>query len=1228
MVQLLEKELILNELEVTNRLTALYLHFESSGDVDNANKLKQLIDKTSQKEFMVGFCGHFSAGKSTMMNKLMGKEVLPSSPIPTSANLVKIKKGRNYARVFYKQGQPVEFPAPYDYEVVKNFAKDGNSVEAIEISDEDVSLPEDVAIMDTPGIDSTDEAHRISTESALHLADIILYVMDYNHVQSEENFTFTKTLKDREKPVYLVVNMIDKHNEDELSFQAYRDSVISAFNGWGVKVDGIFFTTLKDLGNPHNEYEKLEQFLTQQMLDKEQLLLKSVLIATKPLIDDHLAFLEKQNETQRLELEKELEHLPETDRKIVIDKVISLEERHSSLISKKAIFFDKFNTELSKILDNAYLMPAATRELAHAYIESKQSDFKVGILFSKKKTEEERKARLQAFYESLKQQVQSQLDWHLKDFIVKYLKVNGIEDESLIKSVYEDVTVEFTPSLLEDLVKKGAGLTGEYILNYTKDVAAEIKGLYRKIAVQKLNQGASILDNNINQELDNVKKELSEYQAYKHAVEGLRQLKEQKNETETKLVGLLTEELSTVVLQKVNEWLKQYQAIEPAFEIKQMEVNREIQVKTETQEDRALSKLIEIDEGNIQNLAFNVKEQMSETVNKLKLATGLLSGVKGMQTLIKDMNAKANRIENNSFTVALFGAFSAGKSSFANALIGEKLLPVSPNPTTATINKILPTTENRPHGTVLVKVKTEEQLYNDVRQSFAVFDQTCVSMEDALQRIRSLNYDSNEAKEKPHYAFLKAVQLGYEPIAQHLGQVLTVDLVEFQDYVAKEEKSCFVEWIELYYDCPLTKQGITLVDTPGADSINARHTGVAFEYIKNADAILFVTYYNHAFSKADREFLIQLGRVKETFEMDKMFFIVNAADLAKSEEELLVVTNYVGEELQKYGIRIPRIYPLSSKLALDEKIKSNDQNSGMPEFERAFHSFIMNDLAQLSIQSAHEDLRRTVIALEDIIHNAKESDEVKKKKREEAELTQKQIVNVINSKDNQVEERSIKQEVEELIFYVKQRVFFRYNDFYNEAFNPSSLREDGRDMKKAIQACFDELIQALGFDLAQEMRATSLRIEKYMNKMLKEIHLTLEKNIQHVNNHIQLLSFESKSFKTLTFENALQTINKDLFRSALTIFKGSKSFFEQGGKAKLKQELQPIFEPQVDLYLQEQLTLIKTSYLEEFNLVVEQLLQDVLAEVNEYYEGYLAALSEKIDINHLENVKKEIQSVL
>lgn len=94
--------------------------------------------------------------------------------------------------------------------------------------------------MDTPGIDSTDDAHRVSTESALHLADVVFYVMDYNHVQSEVNFLFTKELLEAEKPTYLIINMIDKHDENELGFQDFKLSVSEAFANWNVYPDGIF----------------------------------------------------------------------------------------------------------------------------------------------------------------------------------------------------------------------------------------------------------------------------------------------------------------------------------------------------------------------------------------------------------------------------------------------------------------------------------------------------------------------------------------------------------------------------------------------------------------------------------------------------------------------------------------------------------------------------------------------------------------------------------------------------------------------------------------------------------------------------------------------------------------------------------------------------------------------------------------------------------------------------
>src|SRR5690606_37963185 len=138
---------------------------------------------------------------------------------------------------------------------------------------------------------------------------------------------------------------------------------------------------------------------------------------------------------------------------------------------------------------------------------------------------------------------------------------------------------------------------------------------------------------------------------------------------------------------------------------------------------------------------------------------------------------------------------------------------------------------------------------------------------------------------------------GYEQAKDHIGKTITVSMEDFEQYVTDETRACYIELVTMYYDCSLTRLGITLVDTPGSNSVNARHTNVAFDYIKYADAILYVTYYNHALSRADKDFLMQLGRIKESFELDKMFFIINASDLAADESELSLVKEYVQEQL-------------------------------------------------------------------------------------------------------------------------------------------------------------------------------------------------------------------------------------------------------------------------------------------------------------------------------------------
>src|SRR3954453_3362581 len=87
-------------------IVSIYDYLIEQEDFGHAEKVKQIAKKLKNREFMIAFCGHFSAGKSTMINQLVGENLLPSSPIPTSANLVRVKAGEEYAKVFFKNETP------------------------------------------------------------------------------------------------------------------------------------------------------------------------------------------------------------------------------------------------------------------------------------------------------------------------------------------------------------------------------------------------------------------------------------------------------------------------------------------------------------------------------------------------------------------------------------------------------------------------------------------------------------------------------------------------------------------------------------------------------------------------------------------------------------------------------------------------------------------------------------------------------------------------------------------------------------------------------------------------------------------------------------------------------------------------------------------------------------------------------------------------------------------
>lgn len=1217
----------IDEKLLKSQLVAAYEYLLAENDTVNAAKVKELAAKLVRKEFTIAFCGHFSAGKSTMINRLIGENLLPSSPIPTSANLVKVKAGADYAKVIFKNAKPRKYLAPYDYKMVKNYCKDGDAIESIEISHADSTLPSNTIIMDTPGIDSADDAHRLATESALHQADLILYVMDYNHVQSELNFMFTKELTEAGKEVYLVINQVDKHSDSELSFAKFRTGVADSFASWGVRPARVFYTSLKNQSHEHNQFPQLQLFIQERLNNRGELLLNSLFISLKRILSEHSHYLKAKMTEETAAAKKVLADLSADQLEDMLNEYKELNTERRAIAAGLKPAELEFDDGIRKILDNAYLMPFQTRDLAEKYLAASQPNFKVGWLFSQRKTEEERKKRLHDFLIEINEKAKSQVEWHMRDFLGRFLRDKHINNDELAAAV-QSLQVDCTESVLTGALKEGASLSGDYVLNYTNDVANEIKLLAKRRTAALKDAVLKELAARYEVRRRKLVDKLAGMENYIAAFDKLAAVEAAEKQARIKAAELL--ENSNVSLEAQQNHL--FNVTEVECEIIAGSSNT---VKMQTGDNKAKELAVQTAVAANSELAVLPKaaadsiDKMKDAAARLCRAAELTASLPGFKKLAGELTDKAARLSSRGFTVALFGAFSAGKSSFANALIGGRILPVSPNPMTAAINRIKPVDSEHEHGLVVIKIKTAAALLEDINNALKNFSTRVESLDDVGACIERLDEAAGlkNAAVKTNYAFLQAFKRGYSSFADNMGATITTVISEFGDYVALEEKSCFVEWIDLYYDCPLTRQGITLVDTPGADSINARHTGVAFEYIKNSDAILFVTYYNHAFSKADREFLIQLGRVKDSFQLDKMFFIINAIDLADNDEEKQTVIDYVGEQLVKYGVRQPQLYSLSSLNALQEKLGGQLLNSGLAEFETSFYRFITHDLAGIAVVAAENEFNRVQGLLASLIASSQADADVKAARRQAFAVEQAAAVKLLDGQSPQLVRKRVTQEVQELVYYIRQRVFFRFNEFFREAFNPGVLRDDGRNLKQALQESLAELLAEIGFDFAQEMRATTVRLDRFIERQLRECQRELSGQLREINRNVSFAEFELSEGGNLDFTAAFADVDRNIFVKPLSGFKNPKDFFENGGNKLMREAVYKLLEKPADVYLAAERQRLIDGYSEfaaaQFNRLQEQL----KGELADFYLGQFAALDSGLDDDKLQRIAAELASL-
>jgi len=131
-----------------------------------------------------------------------------------------------------------------------------------------------------------------------------------------------------------------------------------------------------------------------------------------------------------------------------------------------------------------------------------------------------------------------------------------------------------------------------------------------------------------------------------------------------------------------------------------------------------------------------------------------------------------------------------------------------------------------------------------------------------------------------------------------------ISVLRYGDPPVAKQISNFV--VEQSYPVEFLRN-ITLVDTPGTNSIVQRHQEITEDFIPRADLVLFVTSIDRPLSESERKFLDYIREWGK-----KVVFALNKID-TKDESEIEQVVEYLNTNVRAVFGFDPVIYPVSAK---------------------------------------------------------------------------------------------------------------------------------------------------------------------------------------------------------------------------------------------------------------------------------------------------------------------------
>lgn len=254
--------------------------------------------------------------------------------------------------------------------------------------------------------------------------------------------------------------------------------------------------------------------------------------------------------------------------------------------------------------------------------------------------------------------------------------------------------------------------------------------------------------------------------------------------------------------------------------------------------------------------------------------------------LLTDIQNISQKLASKSFSIAVLGEFSQGKSTFLNALVGEKIQPTRAIPCSSTISVLK-------HG---------------IKKRVLCYESDCEPVEVPLNQYKELA------------ALPKEVATGgriSETFAQN-----TIKKLVFE-----------------HPNLELCQHGVELLDSPGLNE-HPRRTDITKELLKETDAAIFIANASRPLTQTEQE-LLQDIRTQLTGgnsePAQNLFVVVNFMDMLEEEDREDVKQRFHQFLLgtQKAIIHGEnQVHYISAKRALEATLNGEDN-----EYAKAFHQF-------------------------------------------------------------------------------------------------------------------------------------------------------------------------------------------------------------------------------------------------------------------------------------------------